>query len=212
MTTPPKQEKHALWLALGLAISAPIVMATLDLPISRWCVTHGSWGIFGELRRGIMLSEIFGHGWGAILAGVAVYVFDSARRKGFYRPVLAVCAAGIAPTLIKLFLVRYRPGFFFSENFPAAAENVWQTFGGFPTICSYEYQSFPSGHSALACGLAVVMSRFYPRGKIFFGVLASLAMLQRVLVGAHFPSDTLAGAAVGIFIAAMVNVKCTMYK
>jgi membrane-associated phospholipid phosphatase len=34
--------------------------------------------------------------------------------------------------------------------------------------------------------------------------LAVVAMLQRVECGAHFPSDTLAGAAVGSLVAALI--------
>ena len=197
------QKQAFLWF-IGLLIAVPIVILTLDMPVSLWCMTHKDWGRpWHELRRLIMLSEIFGHGWGAVFVGLAVYVLDPARRRGFYRLVLVVLATGLAPDLIKLILARYRPHFFFSGTFPGVADNVWQTFGGIQTAFSSDYQSFPSGHSALACGLAVILVQLYPRGKFFFSMLATLVMVQRVVACAHFPSDTLAGAALGIFVATL---------
>lgn len=195
---------QAIRWVLGLLIAAPIVMMTLDLPVSRWCFTHQNWGEpWNEFRRWLMLSEIFGHAWGAVLAGFAVYLLDPARRHVFFRLVFAVFAAGIAPNLVKLVLVRYRPRFFLDDAFPGAAENIRQTFGGFPTAFLSGLQGFPSGHSALACATAVVLIRLYPRGKILFAALAALVMIQRVVASAHFPSDTLIGAAMGIFVATL---------
>jgi membrane-associated phospholipid phosphatase len=49
--------------------------------------------------------------------------------------------------------------------------------------------------------LAATLANHYPRGRWWFATLAALAMLQRIDVGAHFPSDTLLGAALGTAIA-----------
>lgn len=195
---------RTLLVVLGLAIAAVVAMPTLDLPVSRWCFTHKDWEKpWDELRDGIMLAETFGHAWGVLFVLLAVYLLDPARRSRFGRFVFAVIAAGFAPGLVKLCLVRYRPRYFFSETFPSAPENVQQTFGGFQRIFSSDFHSFPSGHSALACGLAVVLIRLYPRGRALFAVAATLVMVQRVVVTAHFPSDTLAGAALGILVASL---------
>ena len=59
-------------------------------------------------------------------------------------------------------------------------------------------QSFPSGHTAAAAALATCLSLTYPKACWWFAILATLAGLQRIESGAHFPSDVLAGAAVGI--------------
>jgi undecaprenyl-diphosphatase len=66
-------------------------------------------------------------------------------------------------------------------------------------------QSFPSGHAATAAGLAVALAVLYPRGRWLFAVLAVLAALQRVEVQSHFPSDVLAGAALGCLTGALVS-------
>ena len=57
--------------------------------------------------------------------------------------------------------------------------------------------SMPSGHTAAAFLMAGLVSLYYPE----FGVLAygwaSLIGASRVLLGVHYPSDVLAGAALG---------------
>jgi undecaprenyl-diphosphatase len=57
--------------------------------------------------------------------------------------------------------------------------------------------SFPSGHSITAFAIAVSLGLFYP--AIFPGLLflAVSVALSRILLGMHFLTDVLAGAALG---------------
>ena len=64
--------------------------------------------------------------------------------------------------------------------------------------------SFPSGHSAVAWSLALALSWLYPQGRRFFVFLAVMVMVQRVLSSTHFPSDTFAGAAIGILVTSLL--------
>ena len=66
-------------------------------------------------------------------------------------------------------------------------------------------QSFPSSHVATAAGLAVVLIWCYPRGRWLFPLLCLLAACQRLVIGAHFLSDTFWGAALGV----LVGTVCT---
>ena len=57
--------------------------------------------------------------------------------------------------------------------------------------------SFPSGHTITAFAVAVSLSMYYPEmlpGLLFCAV--SIAV-SRILLGMHFLSDVLAGAAIG---------------
>jgi undecaprenyl-diphosphatase len=61
--------------------------------------------------------------------------------------------------------------------------------------------SFPSGHSITAFAVAVSVGTFYP--TLLIGLLACAASvaISRILLGMHFLSDVLAGAALGTALA-----------
>lgn len=58
-------------------------------------------------------------------------------------------------------------------------------------------RSFPSGHTSTAFAWATVLSGLYPRGTLFFYGTATAVGVGRVRLGAHYPSDVLAGAVLG---------------
>jgi len=60
--------------------------------------------------------------------------------------------------------------------------------------------SFPSGHTMNAVNFAVLFSVFYP--PLFWLVVpfALLVALSRVVLGMHYPTDVLVGAALGLLI------------
>ncbi len=58
--------------------------------------------------------------------------------------------------------------------------------------------SFPSGHAAAFFALATIAFMFSKRWGIVFLGLAALNAIARVAAGVHWPSDILAGIAVGV--------------
>jgi undecaprenyl-diphosphatase len=110
------------------------------------------------------------------------------------RAIAAILAAGCGANLVKLLISRSRPG---STDLAHLAS--WQTFSGWLPLGANGsgWQSFPSAHTATAVGLAWVLYSLYPHGRWLFAALAAAVAAQRVLGSAHFPSDVLAGAAVG---------------
>jgi undecaprenyl-diphosphatase len=64
--------------------------------------------------------------------------------------------------------------------------------------------SFPSGHAGTAFAIATILSHQYPRLKIPLYLGATLVCLSRIYLGRHYPSDILAGAALGTFTATEV--------
>jgi membrane-associated phospholipid phosphatase len=61
------------------------------------------------------------------------------------------------------------------------------------------YSSFPSGHTSLAFSVATVMAQRYPKQKwLYYGIAAAVGY-SRVQKSAHFPSDVLVGAGMGIY-------------
>jgi membrane-associated phospholipid phosphatase len=64
--------------------------------------------------------------------------------------------------------------------------------------------SLPSGHAATSFAGAVVLTYLFPRGAPAFFLLAIAIAFSRVYVGVHFPSDVLAGAALGAGVAGLI--------
>ncbi len=71
---------------------------------------------------------------------------------------------------------------------------------------SSDTASFPSGHTAMAfCAATLIERNCGPRlGLLAYGV-ATVTGLSRIEAGKHFPTDVLAGAALGTLIAGLVD-------
>ena len=120
-----------------------------------------------------------------LLAGV--YLSGGSRNETLAtHATIAVFKAGVLGVLAKYAVGRERP-----ENGGHAA-----TFAPFST--RDQYNSFPSGHTLVAFSAATVWAHDKPREKYVAFGLASAVGLSRVALGAHWPTDVLAGALLGI--------------
>jgi membrane-associated phospholipid phosphatase len=186
-----------------------------DLDVARWCKAGN---VPKEIMRFLNFSEVFGHGFGVATILLAAAVLDptlAGRRASplfdswpisldFVRMVAAGFAGGIIVTIIKATpLDRVRPR---AADLSAVATAL-STFGDSiaTTIGSHsDINSFPSGHSATAAGLAAALSWKYPHGTWLFCLLAASACAQRVATSAHYPSDVFMGAALGLACAVAI--------
>jgi undecaprenyl-diphosphatase len=68
----------------------------------------------------------------------------------------------------------------------------------------YPGYSFPSTHTTTAFACAYILSRFAPRYTWLWFLLAACVGFSRMYVGAHYPSDVLAGGILGVVIGFMI--------
>ena len=74
-------------------------------------------------------------------------------------------------------------------------------YGFMPLAFNPDYNSFPSGHALTICCVAVIVTCVWPMAwPIWFGIAALLAV-TRALLTAHFLSDVLIGAGIGLIAA-----------
>jgi undecaprenyl-diphosphatase len=112
----------------------------------------------------------------AVLAAIAT-------RVGFV--FLAVGIPGLFVSIVKRFIGRVRP----SPAGPFAYE---------PFHWRPDFASLPSGHTTTAFATLVAIGALFPRARPFLWGFALLIATSRIAVTAHFVSDVLAGAAVGV--------------
>ncbi|MGD0959064.1 MAG: phosphatase PAP2 family protein [Methylomonas sp.] len=58
--------------------------------------------------------------------------------------------------------------------------------------------SFPSGHTSAASMVAVLLSYFFPYLTVILLIWVVSVGFSRVILGVHFPTDTLMGATLGV--------------
>jgi membrane-associated phospholipid phosphatase len=179
------------WLFSGILIAgAAAGVSWVDVGSREWVQKIG---LRGDIERVIKLMEIFAHGTGLLVTGALIWTLAPGYRRSLPRLLAAYGLAGLVVNLTKLLIPRLRPSAGVDANLPETALN-WD----------YLSQSFPSGHSAAAVALGLSLAILFPRGQWVFMTLAGLACLQRVVFDAHWPSDVLAGAAIGVWAVAVV--------
>ena len=160
-------------------------MHDFDLSLLRWMRTHGhSPGIEGAA---VALGKAGNNGLVWFVLGAVLAVIDSSRWESWL-----ICAL-LGPVAIglnygiKLLVKRPRPVL---EGLPPL--------GGAPSSLS-----FPSAHATSSFAVATAMVRVDPAMSAAFLVAIALS-LGRPYLGMHYPSDVLAGAALGVVLGLIV--------
>ncbi|MFJ3233409.1 phosphatase PAP2 family protein [Streptomyces sp. NPDC086787] len=139
---------------------------------------HGTDPRVASAVRGLSLVGEHGALWlGAGLAGAAV---DGARRGSWLRGTALVAGAHLAGMAVKRLVRRPRP---------THVEPLVRTAGR---------HSFPSAHATSSAAAAVAFGALGAHAAV---PLAAAVCLSRLVAGVHYPSDVVAGAALGALTA-----------
>lgn len=196
----------------GLLLGAVCSFACVSID-SQLSDSFRGWDVPGDLEKAINLSEAFAHGTGAAAILISVLVVAVGKRQAVFFALILTIASGLLANGAKSAFVRVRPhsvdrimvgDVSGPVAVPADARAGSDLDGGSRDVVSADFwdarqRSFPSGHAATAWGLAIGLSLVFPRGTAIFVMLATLACVQRLTSGAHFPSDVFAGAAIAFF-------------
>ena len=198
---------------IGATLTAVLVFAGIfwfDIPV------------FNFLRRFNCvsceyISEIFGAKVWLVVSFIALCVFymrKFSHSKNFFGDIspariygrvknsyafmifASVFLASFVGVILKVLIGRARPVFY---------EALGMT-GFFPFARDWAFHSMPSGHAMASFAGLVMIGLLVPRAKWFTWTLAIVIGVSRVCVGAHWPSDVILGAFIGMVAADIVRV------
>lgn len=107
----------------------------------------------------------------------------------------SVLSAGVVAKVLKTIIGRARPIFFEALNMT----------GFYPPSFEWAFNSMPSGHAAATFAGLVMLGLLAPKIKWATWTLAILVGASRVAYGAHWPTDVLLGAFIGMAAADLVR-------
>jgi undecaprenyl-diphosphatase len=184
-----RRNRHITIASTLLMVLMAISYALIDRPLTLFCqdLNPEAVQVFQWITK-------LGKSTGYLIVFFVLFVFFKCYLR---RPIAAnralflfaaVALSGLATDLIKPLVGRLRPKLLFEADL----------YGFDPFRIGYEYNSFPSGHATTVFALAAALSFFFPRWRLPLFSFAAVVGLSRIIVGAHYLSDVMAGATVGV--------------
>jgi undecaprenyl-diphosphatase len=200
--------RPARWLFLVAASAAAILLSAilLDARSTAWSGSLPEWigSVFQPITQagksdwylvptGVAMLVLALGAWGKIDRRLRAAWAEIAALIGY--AFVSVAASAIAVNLLKQIVGRSRPA--------RVEEDGWLAFDAFNF--DYANASFPSGHATTAGAALMVGALIFPRLRVPIVAAGLLVAFSRVVVGAHYPSDAVAGVALGAGIAFLIG-------
>jgi membrane-associated phospholipid phosphatase len=185
--------RNRVWLWIVIALVAFAAASLIDT----WAFHH------------LQKPNVYDQDWGRALRSVgywplwmllslALWLVDRKRGQGYRRAAFlagSITVAGILGEVLKLLVRRDRPGTYDGRY-------------GFRWFTDHPFSSrnfgMPSSHAVIAFSGAAALSVLFPEATVVWYALAIGCGVTRVLSGAHFVSDVVAGAAIGIGVSLII--------
>ena len=116
------------------------------------------------------------------------YAFVKIKNSYFFYVLLSIILACGFVKVLKVLIGRGRPIFADPMLFNACSD-------------AKEFQSMPSGHTAVSFAVLVMLGMLFPRIKWATWTLAIIIGISRVYIGMHWVSDVILGAFIGMLCA-----------
>lgn len=179
---------RTLLILVGVWVAAMAVGFWLDAPVAHWAHRLAA-------DRDHPANHLFkmGGDWRFTLAVALALVTwhrDSWRAAGLLA--LSGLMGGLFYTMFKWIAGRQRPVVLIDPLAFRPFINGWRGFLDEPNM------SFPSGHTCLAFATAATLGICIPRWRWAFYPFAAVVAIERVAENAHYVTDVIAGAGVGV--------------
>jgi membrane-associated phospholipid phosphatase len=222
--------RPALVVVVGLAVAACL------LPLDRGAASlarkfqpGGEWAVGRDLLRTLEFLQQFGDVASSVLVGLTICLLDPPARRRMTDWIVAALASNAVAHLLKALIGRPRPRVILGPNVQPGFDSAWYIPGPWRTYpvwdgsagrhadlhgwevwraLSGDLASAPSSHTVAASALAVGLTSMYPRLWPLVWSLVAIVAFARVLLGAHYPSDVVLGAAVGTGLASIAMRGC----
>lgn len=195
------ERRPYLWAFLGATAATAFSFVLIDRPVASWVAQHispFSKRVMDALAH-IANAEVY------LIALVVLFValqvlsrrFSASRIRNLVATAknavlfvfVSIVVTGLGGIAIKTALGRMRPRAFIEHGL----------YGFSPfNVTDFSMNSLPSGHTQFMFTLAMALTLIYPRYDAFYFFFAAGIGVLRVLEGAHYVSDVIFGAYVGI--------------
>ena len=163
-------------------MAQPIGQAALRTDVAVYRAVRGQ-AVHPSVVQGALTLSHFGeHALGWLAVGAAGIVLDAPRRRDWARATVAVAAAHGGSIAMKRVVRRPRPDL---ADLPARGRTPSEL-------------SFPSAHAASTWAAATAFAPLLP--GVPWRTVGITMSLSRVVLGVHYPSDVVAGAALGVVV------------
>ncbi len=163
----------------------------LDRAIAQWIAQH----TLDKRSTLAWLMKSPGHFGFTSMVMALLILFHCDRWRGAGLVLLSAAIGGLLYAVIKWSVGRVRP----VKGIDPFAFHPFQA--GLRGLSHAENLSFPSGHACLAFATAASLAMLLPRWRYAFYAAAAIVGLERVLENAHYLTDVIAAAAIGIISA-----------
>lgn len=217
--------RRTAWLILGVGLVAAAAVMPFDGAVASFCrrlQDGGDLALGGDLRRTLQFLQQFGDLASSLVVGLAIFLAAPHLRRRLLDWLVAALAVAAVSHVLKSVVGRPRPWVLHSGHalpgydspwcftgplgtYPlprvgpdGAVSHVWRHAWEFWGGIGSHLASMPSSHTSAAGAMAAALAGLFPRLAPLVYALVAVVSVTRVVFGAHYPSDVVAGAALGL--------------